>query len=159
MIEFGKLETAELTKEQALQKKDKELRQACAAFEGMFMDMMMKNMRKATMESDLIKKSNGEKVFTEMLDQQYVDVMAKNGTGGLGLSLYEHLKSTMPEYRDLNPNYARKSSDFNALGRENSVELKPLENETQMKFAPLNRYEIERSRVEEMKQNSINLMK
>ena len=29
------------------------------------------------MESSLIKKSNGEKIFTEMLDQQYVDILAK----------------------------------------------------------------------------------
>ena len=101
MVEAAKLNTnVELTKEQAREKKDKELRQACAAFEGMFMDMMMKTMRKATMESSLIKKSNGEKIFTEMLDQQYVDILAKTPDSGLGVSLYQHLKQTMPQYRD-----------------------------------------------------------
>ena len=64
------------------------------------MDMMMKTMRKATMESSLIKKSNGEKIFTEMLDQQYVDILAKTPDSGLGVSLYQHLKQTMPQYRD-----------------------------------------------------------
>ena len=92
MVEAAKLNTnVELTKEQAREKRDKELRQACAAFEGMFMDMM---------ESSLIKKSNGEKIFTEMLDQQYVDILAKTPDSGLGVSLYQHLKQTMPQYRD-----------------------------------------------------------
>ena len=44
MTALGKINAnAELTKEQAREKRDKELRQACAAFEGMFMDMMMKS--------------------------------------------------------------------------------------------------------------------
>ena len=96
MTALGKINAnAELTKEQAREKRDKELRQACAAFEGMFMDMMMKTMRKATMESSLIKKSNGEKIFTEMLDQQYVDILAKTPDSGLGETLYKHLKQTI----------------------------------------------------------------
>ena len=102
MINLAKLDTQNLSQEQLKDKKDKELRQACAGFEGMFMDMMMKSMRKATMESSFIKKSNGEKIFTEMLDQQYVDVMAKTEGSGLGETLYKHIKSTMPEYRDAN---------------------------------------------------------
>ena len=61
---------------------------------------MMKTMRKASMESSLIKKSNGEKIFTEMLDQQYVDILAKRPDSGLGETLYQHLKQTMPQYRD-----------------------------------------------------------
>lgn len=106
MIELGKIEQS-MTPEQAKAKKDKELRDACAAFEGMFMDMMMKTMRKSSMESSLIKKSNGEKIFTEMLDQQYVDILAKRSDSGLGDSLYKYLKSTMPEYRDEGKNFHR----------------------------------------------------
>lgn len=89
-------QTTEKTKAQ----KDKELRETCAAFEGMFLQMMMKTMRQATIESDLVKKSNGEKIFTEMLDQEYVNIAAKNGTSGLGGTLYEHLKNTLPEYKE-----------------------------------------------------------
>lgn len=101
MIELAKMNVnTEMTQEEAKAKRDKELREACAAFEGMFMDMMMKTMRKASMESSLIKKSNGEKIFTEMLDQQYVDILAKTPNTGLGETLYKHLKETMPQYRD-----------------------------------------------------------
>lgn len=111
MIEFSRLEN-NMTQEQMKAQKDKELKEACAAFEGMFMDMMMKTMRKATMESSLIKKSNGEKIFTEMLDQQYVDILAKRGDSGLGNMLYEHLKSTMPEYQDRGKNFHRELNPY-----------------------------------------------
>ncbi len=113
MVELAKLNAnVKLTDEQAREKRDKELRQACAAFEGMFMDMMMKTMRKASMESSLIKKSNGEKIFTEMLDQQYVDILAKTPNTGLGETLYKHLKETMPQYRDEGKNFHRELSPY-----------------------------------------------
>lgn len=113
MVELAKLNAnLKLTDEQAREKRDKELRQACAAFEGMFMDMMMKTMRKASMESSLIKKSNGEKIFTEMLDQQYVDILAKTPNTGLGETLYKHLKETMPQYRDEGKNFHRELNPY-----------------------------------------------
>ncbi len=113
MIELGKINNIELTKEEAKAKRDKELRQACAAFEGMFMDMMMKTMRKASMESSFIKKSNGEKIFTEMLDQQYVDILAKRPDTGLGESLYQNLKQTMPQYRNDDKIFQRELNPYN----------------------------------------------
>lgn len=122
MIELSKMNAGEMTAEQIKAKKDKELRNACAAFEGMFMDMMMKTMRKASMESSLIKKSNGEKIFTEMLDQQYVDLMAKSGSSGLGNTLYRHLKQSMPEYRDDDKNINKQMNPyFIQKSRENSL--------------------------------------
>ena len=132
MIELTKI-TNDLTADQAKAAKDKQLKEACAAFEGMFMDLMMKTMRKASMESELIKKSNGEKIFTEMLDQQYVDIMVKRGDSGLGGTLYEHLKSTMPEYRD------------NGLGKNLPRELNP--------------YEIQNKRSSTLNSESLNLVK
>ncbi len=113
MVELAKLNANEnLSMEAGKAKKDKELRAACAAFEGMFMDMMMKTMRKASMESSLIKKSNGEKIFTEMLDQQYVDILAKRQDSGLGETLYNHLKQTMPEYREEGKNFHRELNPY-----------------------------------------------
>lgn len=94
------LENPDKIKPQSPEKKDAELRKACAAFEGMFLEMMMKTMRKATMESSLIKKNNGEKIFAEMLDQQYVDAASKSSFTGLGETLYNHLKASSPEYAE-----------------------------------------------------------
>ena len=78
--------------EKSKQQRDKELKETCAAFEGMFMQMMMKTMRSASIESDLIKKSNGEKIFTDLLDQEYVNIATKNEATGLGGTLYQYLK-------------------------------------------------------------------
>ncbi len=80
--------------------RDDKLKEACARFEGMFLEIMMKTMRKATEESSFIKKNNGEKIFTEMLDQQYVDLASKNDSTGLGETLYNYIKDTSPEYRE-----------------------------------------------------------
>ena len=74
------------------QEQDAELKKSCAAFEGMFLEMMMKTMRNASIEATFIKKSNGEKIFTELLDQQYVDSISAAGFSGLGEALYKHLK-------------------------------------------------------------------
>ncbi len=123
MVELAKLNANEqLSMEAGKAKKDKELREACAAFEGMFMDMMMRTMRQASMESSLVKKSNGEKIFTEMLDQQYVDILAKRKDSGLGETLYQHLKQTMPEYREEGKNFHRELNPYNiAKKRQESI--------------------------------------
>ncbi len=86
--------------EKTAAQRDKELKETCAAFEGMFLQMMMKTMRSASIESDLIKKSNGEKIFTDMLDQEYVNLATKNDATGLGGTLYQYLKNTLPEYKN-----------------------------------------------------------
>lgn len=92
------LQNPDKIKPQSPEKQDAELKKACAAFEGMFLEMMMKTMRKATMESSLVKKNNGEKIFGEMLDQQYVDAASQSSSTGLGETLYNHLKASSPEY-------------------------------------------------------------
>lgn len=99
--------------------KDAELRKTCAAFEGMFLEMMMKTMRQSSMESALFKKSNGEKIFTEMLDQQYVDVISSSSGTGLGDSLYNYLKSVSPEHKDGDKgnNFPNKSLNAYELGK------------------------------------------
>lgn len=108
------------TEEKTRAQKDKELRETCAAFEGMFLQMMMKTMRQASVESTLVKKSAGEKIFTEMLDQEYVNLAAKNGSSGLGGTLYEHLKSTLPEYREQG-NYFPADAGFRAYEAEKAL--------------------------------------
>lgn len=125
MIELAKLNANEtLSMEAGKAKKDKELRDACAAFEGMFMDMMMRTMRQAGMESSLVKKSNGEKIFTEMLDQQYVDILTKRHDSGLGESLYQHLKQTMPEYREEGKNFHRELNPYE-ISKKRQANLTP----------------------------------
>lgn len=94
------LKSPDGAKAKSAEEKDAELKKACAAFEGMFLEMMMKTMRKSITESSLIKKNNGEKIFTDMLDQAYVDELVKTPKTGVGESLYRFIKETSPDYKD-----------------------------------------------------------
>ena len=105
--------TLNASAQKTAEQKDRELKETCAAFEGMFLQMMMKTMRSASIESTLVKKSNGEKIFTEMLDQEYVNLAAKSDASGLGGTLYNHLKNTLPEYRNAG-NYFHAQSGVSA---------------------------------------------
>lgn len=65
-------------------------------FEGVFIGMLFKEMRKT--ESDMTltgKKSSGEKIFGEMLDDQRASALAKTGSFGLGQILEGQLKAAV----------------------------------------------------------------
>ena len=64
-------------------------------FEAIFIQQMLKTMRKTSLESDFIKKSEGEKIFRSMLDEQYAILSAKSGRLGLGEMIYQQLKSNL----------------------------------------------------------------
>lgn len=85
--------------------REEELKKVCADFESMFLQKMMQTMRQSSIESEFTKKSNGEKIFTDMLDAEYTSLAAKSGTSGLGESLFNHLKQTMPEFREVGNNF------------------------------------------------------
>jgi Rod binding domain-containing protein len=60
-------------------------KEAAKAFETLFASMMLKSMRDAVprQENDFIPNSLGEKIYTEMLDEQYGSMLSKNGNLGL----------------------------------------------------------------------------
>ena len=68
------------------------LRDAANDFEAIFIQQMLKTMRKTSFESDLLPKSEGEKVFQSLLDEQYAQISAKSGSLGLGEMIYQQLK-------------------------------------------------------------------
>ena len=74
---------------------DAKLREASNEFEAIFIQQMLKTMRKTSLESDFIKKSEGEKMFRSMLDEQYAILSAKSGRLGLGGMIYQQLKSNL----------------------------------------------------------------
>ena len=74
---------------------DAKLREASNEFEAIFIQQMLKTMRKTSLESDFIKKSEGEKMFRSMLDEQYAILSAKSGRLGLGEMIYQQLKSNL----------------------------------------------------------------
>ena len=71
---------------------DAKLREAANDFEAIFIQQMLKTMRKTSFESDLLPKSEGEKVFQSLLDEQYSQLSAKSGSLGFGEMIYQQLK-------------------------------------------------------------------
>ena len=67
------------------------LREAANDFEAIFIQQMLKTMRKTSLESNLIQKSEGEKYFRSMLDEHYAQITAKSGRLGLGEMIYKQL--------------------------------------------------------------------
>ncbi len=64
---------------------DKELKEACVEFESYFLNMMFKSMKKTVVSSGgIFEKSNAQKMFEEMLDEELTKKMAN--TGGIGLA-------------------------------------------------------------------------
>ncbi len=92
--------------------KEKRLKEVCQDFEAMFYDMIYKTMRKATMESDLVKKSAGEKYFTEMLDTEMSKKAAEESKGGIGDMLFEQMKKYLPGSDQGNNYHGEKKTDL-----------------------------------------------
>lgn len=71
---------------------DDELKEACTEFESYFLNMMFKSMRKTVVSNGgIFGKSNAEKIFQDMLDEQMTDKMAKQGGIGLANMMYKQL--------------------------------------------------------------------
>ena len=74
---------------------DAKLRETASEFEVIFIQQMLKTMRESSFESDLLPKSEGEKMFQSLLDEQYANLSSKSGSMGLGEMIYQQLKSNL----------------------------------------------------------------
>ena len=72
-------------------KKDKELKEACKGFEAMFLSMMYKEMRATVPEDKLFGESNGQKIFQDMRDSELMKNVAESGGVGLADMMYRQL--------------------------------------------------------------------
>lgn len=71
---------------------EKALREAATKFEEFFVNEMFKEMRNEVNPSKLLPKSQGEKIFRGMLDEQYAKSIADSNRFGLGQLIYEQSK-------------------------------------------------------------------
>ena len=70
------------------------LREVTSEFEVLFLQEVLKSMRDSSFESGLVRKSEGEKVFQSMLDEQYSRFGTQSGKGlGLGEMIYQQYQS------------------------------------------------------------------
>lgn len=67
------------------------LEEACAEFESLFVNLLMKQMRKTVPQSGLVHRGMGEEIFTGMLDEEISRQMASTQGIGLRSALLEQL--------------------------------------------------------------------
>src|SRR5262249_40230320 len=70
---------------------DTSLRQVAADFESLFVNQMFQAMRRTVPESKLFGQNSGEKMFREMLDEQWASGLANRGGVGIGEMLYHQM--------------------------------------------------------------------
>jgi Rod binding domain-containing protein len=74
----------------------KNLHQVCTQFEGVFVGMLLQEMRKSESEQTLFgPKSSGEKIFGEMLDDQRAQSIAGSGSFGIAKMLESQLRGAV----------------------------------------------------------------
>ena len=73
-------------------KHPQKLKQACAEFESLFLNYLLKSMRASVPEGGLIDQSEESKMFKSMLDEKLADEISASGGLGLGEILYQKLK-------------------------------------------------------------------
>lgn len=70
---------------------DQKLKDVSEKYEKYFLKEMMKSMRSTVHESDFIKHNQGEKIFREELDQEYVEKWGDRGGIGLAQMIHKQL--------------------------------------------------------------------
>lgn len=70
---------------------DQKLRDACKDFEAILVKQMLDSMRKTVNESSLVKKNQGEKIFEDMLYQEYAEMMTETDSLGVSDMMYQQL--------------------------------------------------------------------
>ncbi len=81
-----------LSKEAKEIKNDKKLKDACKDFESFFLYYMFKEMKKTVPEYDIVKKSNGEKIYESFYLEQITKKMADRGGIGIADMIYNNFK-------------------------------------------------------------------
>lgn len=76
----------------AMDRKDeKELKKVCQEFEGIFLNMMYRQMKASVPKEELIPEEAGKDIFESMLDDKLMEEASKNSRLGLADTLYKQL--------------------------------------------------------------------
>lgn len=70
-------------------------------FESLFTSMMLKSMRKTVGENELLPSSMGEKIYTDMLDDEYAKTMGSQSTLGLAALVEKELRKQQGDLPDV----------------------------------------------------------
>ncbi|MBI5359210.1 MAG: rod-binding protein [Planctomycetes bacterium] len=71
---------------------DKELKKACQSFESIFINLLLKDMRKTIQKNELFSGGRAEETFQGLLDTNFAEKASMKGEGlGIGKMMYEYL--------------------------------------------------------------------
>lgn len=94
----GRVTNPLLRKEQEARKVDEEkLREACKDFESLFVQQVLRSMRKTISKSDLFSGGAGGEIFESLFDQELSRNLANRGVFGLGKILYHQMIKKLKE--------------------------------------------------------------
>jgi flagellar protein FlgJ len=116
LAEKFKLSTGEVAK----------IRDVSQQFESLFLDMVMKGMRKTVPESGLIDGGNAESIYEGMLDTEYAKMMSQSGGVGLAESISQYLLAAAGNTSKI-PEFAIKSQAAAAYGSVAEQNAAPVE--------------------------------
>lgn len=85
--------TESLAKVTAQDIKNEKLQKACAEFESLFINHLLKSMRSSVTENGFPGNSEESKIVRSMFDQKLADRIAENKGIGLSRILFENLKN------------------------------------------------------------------
>lgn len=88
-VNLNKINNLESLSRQKLE--DRKLKQTCVEFESIFIKQMLNSMKSTINKSGLIKESMGEKLFDDMLYDEYAQKMAKTSQFGIADMMYKQL--------------------------------------------------------------------
>jgi peptidoglycan hydrolase FlgJ len=71
-------------------KEDQKIKKACAEFESIFIQLMLKSMRQTVMKADCSDKGSGREMFDSLFDQELSKVFAKGRGTGLAKLIYQN---------------------------------------------------------------------
>jgi len=88
---------AEAAAQRNLSGSKKALMEAAQQFEGLFLNMLLSEMRKTVPDTDLFGDKRAEKLFQSMLDQEIADHSVKSQSLGLAKMIYDQLARYVPD--------------------------------------------------------------
>ncbi len=88
-VDLTKLDNLKKTK--SAEKEKEKLKKACKDFEALFVNQLMKEMRKTVKKSGFMDGGNAEKIFQSMLDEKYAEAIADSGEMGLADMMYRQI--------------------------------------------------------------------
>lgn len=86
---------------------DKKLKEVGELYEKHFLRELVKSMRTTVPKSGFIQESQAEKIFSEKLDEEYVEQWGKQGGIGLGKLIYKQLVERFGEQMGITPAMGR----------------------------------------------------